>query len=306
MKTKENIRKKHTVMLFGEILADEFPGQSVLGGAPYNVGRHLAAFGLDAVMVSRVGADPLGEEILRDMRARGMETRGVQRDGSRPTGRVRVIMEEAGHRFDILPHQAYDYIAPDEALDAAEASEPELVYFGTLSQRHAASARTLDALLESTPVPRFVDINLRAPWYDRDCLRRTLERATMLKINSEELRILADLFVPGGSSDEADVRALMDRFGTGRIIVTCAGEGAWQICGKGRAHAVPGGPLRIADTVGAGDGFAAVCILGIIRGWPEDLALTRANAFARAVCTLRGAVPAEKSFYNEFLEDWGL
>ena len=298
-----------TVLLFGEILADMFPERSVLGGAPFNVARHLAAFGLNAVLISRTGRDRLGEEIRAAMTAAGMATDAVQVDADHPTGRVRVHMEKGGHRFEILPEQAYDFIDPEAARAAALCRTPSMVYFGTLSQRGEVSRRALEAVLAAAPAPRFVDLNLRDPWYTEETIRFSLGRADILKINAEELMTLGRLLGPDGEDQEVRVRALIRDFGIGRVIVTCAEEGAWQVSGNDgvwTATPVASGPVDVVDTVGAGDGFSAVCILGAVSGWPLAATLNRADAFAAGICGIRGAVPESAGFYEPFFKEWKL
>lgn len=297
-----------TILLFGEILADVFPDRTVLGGAPFNVARHLAAFGQRVVMVSRVGADSLGEEILRRMREDGMDTSAVQVDAAHPTGRVRVALEGGVHRFDILPHQAYDFIEAASARGAALSAEPALVYFGTLCQRHEASRNALRGVLAVTPALRFVDINLREPWYDADVLDFTLRNAAVLKINADELQTLATVFGFDVSSPEGCARELARRYALRRVIVTCGESGAWQMDRGGETDTAGGVCLEgeFADTVGAGDAFAAVCILGLLRGWPGSVTLGRANGFAAAICGIRGAVPDRADFHEPFAREWSL
>lgn len=297
---------RRTIVLFGEILADVFPDRSVLGGAPFNVARHLAAFGLDTLLVSRVGDDDLGREIFAAMASAGMDARAVQVDGDRPTGRVQVRMETGGHRFEIPPAQAFDFIDPEAARSAASVREASMVYFGTLSQRGDVSRSALEAVLTAAPAPRFVDLNLRDPWYTADAIRFSLQQADILKINAEELMTLGRLFGLDGEDQEDRVRGLMRHFDIGRAIVTCAEEGAWQVMENGQWTATPlaFGQPDVVDTVGAGDGFAAVCILGAVEGWPLPETLNRADAFARTICGLRGAVPDSADFYRPFLREW--
>ena len=294
------------ILVFGEILADMFPDGSVLGGAPFNVARHLAAFGRNPVLVSRIGRDALGDEIVAAMDAGGMSRAGLQVDDARPTGRVAVHMDERGHRFEILPGQAYDFIDPAQAVATARACEPSMVYFGTLSQRDEDSRRALEAVLDAVPCPRFVDINLREPWYTADSVRFSLRQADILKLNAEELMTLGHLLGLAASEPEERVLALMRDFRIGRVIVTCGEEGAWQVeeGGEWTATTYENRKVELVDTVGAGDAFAAVCMLGILSGWPMHRTLNRAEAFARAICGIRGAVPADDAFYGPFLREW--
>jgi len=186
------------VALFGEVLADRFPDRSVLGGAPFNVARHLRAFGLHPVLITRTGNDELREELLASMARFEMDTLGVQCDPAHPTGQVMVRMEQGGHRFEIPPDQAYDFIHAGVTRLVALSTQPELIYFGTLAQRHKISRQALNSLFRSVGAPRLLDVNLREPWYDAQTLKRSLLRADLVKINHEELASIArQLQLPG-------------------------------------------------------------------------------------------------------------
>lgn len=218
------------VILFGEILADVFPDREVLGGAPFNVARHLAAFGQRPIMISRLGDDALGARILTGMEERGMDVSGIQIDDNLPTGQVQVHLEDAGHRFEILPRQAYDFIDPADATAAAMAAEaPGLVYFGTLSQRHHVTRQALSEMLHNIKAPKFLDINLREPWFEEDTVRFSLQSADIVKLSDEELRTLADMFKAGAGLAQAQGAELKRMFDIGRLIVTCGKYGAWQL-----------------------------------------------------------------------------
>jgi len=293
-------------MLFGEVLADNFPDRSVLGGAPFNVARHLREFEQNPVLITRLGNDILGDEVLDVMKQNGMDTSGVQCDGTHPTGQVQVHIEKGGHRFEILPLQAYDFIDSEEVRSAALSLHPALVYFGTLAQRHETSVQSLKVMLSSTEAVRFLDINLRAPWYDEKILRQSLQYADIVKLNDEELGVLAKLFGLSGGDPQNLAKELMSQFGLHQAVVTCGEKGAWQINRDGtKVEAAVKDPIaKLVDTVGAGDGFSAVFILGVLRNWPMDRTLERANAFAAAICGTRGAIPDHADFYKPFIRDW--
>ncbi len=294
-------------ILFGEILADVFPDRTVLGGAPFNVARHLAAFGKKPLLISRLGDDDLGRQALGDMNDWGMDTAAVQIDRNRPTGRVQVHIEEAGHRFEILPRQAYDFIDSGPAMAMLEAARPELIYFGTLSQRHQTSRQALSDVLQRSIVPCFLDINLREPWYDEDTVRFSLRHASIVKLSDEELRTLAAMFAANATTEQEQAAELKRMFNIDRLIVTCGSEGAWQLDEEDSiSSTISGKQPVIVDTVGAGDAFAAVCILGILLSWPMATALRRADGFAAAICEIRGAVPGNQEFYQPFLKEWTL
>ena len=295
-----------TVVAFGETLVDQFRDRNVLGGAPFNVACHLAAMGSHPVLVTRAGKDELGDQLMRTMTERGLDMRGVQSDPSRPTGRVRVTENASGHVFDILSDQAYDHIHAGMARMAAMSAHPNLVYFGTLAQR-GESRRALRELLAAVETCAFLDVNLRDPWVDSDVLLWSLQQAAVVKMNEEELTRICALFSLGGATPETSASALLSSFDLTRIVVTQGSAGSWTLDRAGRIEKVGGYPLsNLVDTVGAGDGFAAIFMLGMLRDWPIDIQMARADAFARAICGIRGAVPATPDFYTPFLRDWKL
>lgn len=303
-----NVHQNGRVVLFGEVLADIFPDRSVLGGAPFNVARHLKAFTRNPVLVSRVGNDDLGKSVLGKMKQYGMTTVGIQLDRAYPTGQVKVHLEGASHKFEILPLQAYDFIHYGIARMIMLPLSPAIVYFGTLAQRHAVSRRALTTLLHSTDAAKLLDINLRTPWYDENVLRLSLQYADILKLNIAELGELAEIFALSSKTPQARAGELLRQFNLDRVLVTCGAEGAWQLNRAGEIIEVMTDDqnTKMIDTVGAGDAFAAVYILGILRDWPVRSTLERAAGFAAAICGIRGAIPEHTDFYDRFIREWEL
>lgn len=304
---------RSAILLFGEVLLDCFPDRRVVGGAPYNVARHLRGLGrtlgLLPLLVSRVGRDAPGREILAAMADAGLPLDGVQQDCQHATGRVDIRLDAAtgGHRFEIPPDQAWDHINAGLSRLFSLAMRPERVYFGTLVQR-AASRRALRSTLLASGAEGFLDVNLRDPWISRDVLTWSLDRAGTVKLNEEELGRVAGLFeLERGDPARAGER-LMRRFGLRRLVVTRDERGAWLLDAE-QGHfetkaAAASAPL--VDSVGAGDAFAAVFLLGLHLGWPPQRTLDRAHRFAGAVCGLRGATPERADFYEPFIADWRL
>lgn len=296
-----------SVLLFGEVLLDAFPDRLVLGGAPFNVARHLRAFGLNPILISRTGNDEYRNIVLAAMAYFGMETVGVQCDPTHPTGKVRVHTGKEGHRFEILPDQAYDFINPTITRMIALPAQADLVYFGTLAQRNKMSRRALSTLLRSTTAPRLLDLNLRKPWYDLPTLKRSLVHADILKVNEEELVTLSSLLKLPAEDERSAAETLMRQFGLECILVTYGEQGAWMLDKEGTEVDTPGTPAQnLVDAVGAGDAFSAVFITGALSGWPVQQTLLRANAFAAAICGQPGAIPEHPDFYATFLREWGL
>lgn len=296
-------------VLFGEALVDDFGAAQVVGGAPFNVARHLAAFGEHQLMITRIGNDRNGELVRGEFARFGMPQDGLQSDPHAPTGRVVVEMHAGGHRFHILPRQAYDVIDAGPALEALSHVQPSTLYFGTLAQRGQVSRAALHALAGACGATRFVDLNLRAGQMTQRCVSDSLDMANVVKVNEEELGALVDWFAPHLSQGamEGCCRELMARFDLDAMLVTLGDRGAAYFGSDGSCVMEGAGPrVEVADTVGAGDAFAAVFLLGRARGWATHVTLTRANAFAGAICAVPGAVPADLRFYEPWRARWDI
>lgn len=286
-------------VLFGEVLFDHFPdGSEVLGGAPFNVAWHLRGFGESPLLLSRVGRDAAGARVRQAMRAWGLDDAGLQEDAEHPTGRVRITLDAGEPRFEILPAQAYDFI---DRAGLPPLERPAFLYHGSLALRRAAARATLQAISGDAALPVFLDVNLRAPWWAAEDVLRWAGRAAWVKLNEAELGQLQ----PGAGGLEARARALQARCGCG-VLVTRGEAGAWALSAEGETAGVrPAAAVRVVDTVGAGDAFAAVFLLGRLRGWPLAATLARAQDFASAIVGLRGATVAERGLYQAFLAAWG-
>ena len=267
-------------------------GMRVLGGAPFNVAWHLEAFGLRPLMITRIGVDGPGDEVLAAMKAWGMDTSGVQRDDAHPTGQVEVELQDGEADFHILAEQAYDYIDGDVAVQSADPEAVSLLYHGSLISRGKVSRSALDALKHASEAPVFVDVNLRSPWWNQQDVLAMVGGARWIKLNEAELELLV------GGSDAAAAELFRTEHGLDAVIVTRGSHGAVIVDENGECEAPPPTAVQIVDTVGAGDAFSAVYILGLMRGWTTDLILARALEFAAAMCTVPGATVRDRGFYS--------
>ena len=285
--------------IFGEVLFDNFPdGSRILGGAPFNVAWHLQALGRQTRFISRVGEDEAGQEILTAMQNNGMTQASMQIDAAHPTGSVAVSLTDGQPSYRILEQQAYDYIDAGELKDTPRDG---LLYHGSLALRHGVSRQALLTLQDDWQGPVFLDVNLRAPWWQADEVRQWIDCADWLKLNDEELECL----LPGTQSIDSKMRILQQRYPLSGIVVTLGSQGALALDATGALSRVaPTSHIEIVDTVGAGDAFAAVLLLGIAEHWPLPLSLQRAQDFASALVGQRGATVNAPAFYRPFIDAW--
>ena len=312
-----------TTVVFGEALVDEFPTGQVIGGAPFNVARHLAAFMATPLMITRIGDDRNGQAVRAEFERFVMPETGLQIDPLEETGRVVVERngpgKSEGHRFTMPPRQAYDFIDPQAAAASLAGmtdttTAAGALYFGTLAQRGERSRQALAAVLDATPAKRFLDLNLRAGEVIEPIVTRSLQAADIVKLNEEELQTLFQWYFQIGRSDpalaadevHAACRALLDRFSLDALIVTLGHRGSVYFGCDGSLVANRDNPAPpfVIDTVGAGDAFSAIFLLGRLRAWPLAQTLARANEFAGAICAVAGAVPRDINFYDKWVARW--
>lgn len=285
--------------IFGEVLFDHFPdGKRVLGGAPFNVAWHLRAFGQAPHFISRVGKDPEGDAVRAAMHDWDMDMTGLQTDPERPTGRVSVSFVDGEPAYDIVAHCAYDAIAPEQAGVACG-----LLYHGSLALRETASRYSLEQLKADKPATVFVDVNLRPPWWQREQLLELLRTAQWVKLSGDELAVLHP---EKGGATLKPVNFLAEYELSG-LVLTHGAQGAELLTASGQHIEVqPEHDIEVVDTVGAGDAFSSVMILGLANDWPLDLTLQRAQAFASRLVGKRGATVSSPEFYQNFINAWQL
>lgn len=293
------MRNKPSIHIFGEVLFDHFPdGSRVLGGAPFNVAWHLQAFGQSPRFISRIGDDPPGREIAALMDAWGMSRDALQQDPDHPTGSVQVLIRNGEPHYDIVPDCAYDFIGKEQL---EEEISQGILYHGTLAIRNPAARAALQTAKARHHGKIFVDVNLRPPWWERNTLLPVLNDANWVKLNEAELTALC----PDYSDLESAMQAFSSQFDLDTLVVTRGAQGAVAYDRLERFTTVkPPERSRVIDTVGAGDAFASVLLLGLIRQWPLQTMLARAQTFAGALVGRRGAVVSDKAFYHAFSKQW--
>ncbi len=279
-------------LTIGEILWDLLPSGKLLGGAPANCCFRLRQLGVNAKMVSRIGSDPLGAEIAGALASKGFDLSLVQRDPSLPTGTVVVQLGSDGSpEFNIVKGVAYDALeaAPD-ALEAA--ARAAVICFGTLAQRSPASRATICRLLDSSPrAVRFLDINLRKDCYSAETVASSLERATIIKLNSGEVAEVARLLGLTAQGERERVLELMLRFGTDTVLVTRGDRGVFAVGKGGEEVDLPGIQVKVVDTIGSGDACSAGFIAKLLEGAPLRECAHFGNIMGALNATRAGGMP---------------
>ncbi len=284
-------------LICGEVLFDEFPdGKRVLGGAPFNVAWNLQGLGLAPVFVSAVGRDQAGDQVRVSMQSWGMATAGLQVSQESPTGRVQVTLDAGEPTFTILDRQAYD----DIRFPSLPTSDDFwLSYVGSLAFRREPSRSTIRRLIQESGLPRFVDINLRPPWFERETVDELLAGAEWIKLNADELSWIAEADCLTGDDIGRATEKLRRRYGGRQYFITCGSAGAYAIDDAGtRLFVEAPAPAPMVDAVGAGDAFAAATIFGIDRDLAMDELLQVAVGFASRACTIQGATSQNHNHYS--------
>lgn len=287
------------IHIFGEVLFDHFPdGSRILGGAPFNVAWHLQALGLAPRFISSIGDDQPGQEITARMAEWGLSHAAVQLDVEHPTGSVQVRFEAGEPHYEIVADSAYDFF--DSRLLETQTSQG-ILYHGSLALRNPASRAALQTLKTHHQGPVFVDVNLRAPWWQQDTLLPLLYTADWVKLNQVELMLLS----VGDDTLESTMLRFHQQFDLHTLIVTRGEKGAIACDSSQQFISVePSASTEVVDTVGAGDAFSAILLLGLSRQWPLAITLQRAQTFASALVGKRGATVADRDFYQPFKQAW--
>lgn len=285
--------RKMLIAGIGEVLWDVYPDAARFGGAPANFACHAAALGADAWMVSAVGTDDLGDRAIETLAHAGVHHETVARDDAHETGQVRVAVDLDGQpTYEFAPDTAWDNLEWSADLESL-APRCDAVCFGTLAQRSVKSRATIQRFIQakSSDALLMFDVNLRQHFYDRDVIEQSLGLASAVKLNEDELPIVADLCGIERSALPKMLRDIMSRFDLRLGALTCGADGAVIMAGN-EESTYPALPTKVVDTVGAGDAFTATLVSDFLRGRKLVDINRRANAVASYVCSQPGAVMA--------------
>lgn len=283
-----------TIIGLGEVLWDVFPDARKFGGAPANFACSVAGLqrqGAEVYVVSGVGNDSLGREAITSLKEHRVDVSCVQ-VSRHPTGQVQVQIDNQGKAsYEFLRDTAWDNLQWNEELRQL-AGRSDAVCFGTLGQRSELSRATIERFVSATRTDslRILDINLRPPFYDDAVILKSLELANVLKLNDDELPLLAQ--VCGlDRSDTGTLKELAHRYSLRCVALTRGADGALLLRDDELSDA-PGVVTRVVDTVGAGDAYTAALAMGLLRDQPLEQINRHATQLAAFVCSQAGATPS--------------
>ena len=274
---------------FGEVLWDVFPDHEKIGGAPLNVGLRLKSFGENVAMISAVGEDHLGKQLITYLKENNLTPEFIQVSQEKQTGKVKVSLDSRGSAsYEIKYPVAWDFIElNEENIDLVKQSK--VFIYGSLICRNTVSKSTLIQLLDYANFKVF-DVNLRAPFFSFELLKELMDKADFVKFNDDELDLIAKNLNSGHTSIEENMNFISKKFNVSHICVTRGGEGAVLLI-DGQFYFNTGYPIVVKDTVGAGDSFLASLIYKITNNEKPQNALNFACAVGALVAGSEGANP---------------
>lgn len=285
----------------GEVLFDVLPNGRKLGGAPANYAYHVCQFGFDARLLSAIGNDEAGQEVLDTFERIGLKSHLAKVDY--PTGTAVATLDSNGvASYDFREGAAWDNIPWSNELQQL-ASRTRAVAFGSLAQRSKTSRDTIRRFLESMPdanTLKIFDINIRKDFYTRQIIEQSLQVCNMVKLNDEELDLLGRLFGYPGKDKQASCRRVMEDFGIDTLILTCGVNGSHVLAAEG-VSSLPTPRVTVADTIGAGDSFTAAFSASLLLGKTLGQAHRKATEVSAYVCSQSGAMPKLPS---AMLDNW--
>ncbi|NBW41724.1 carbohydrate kinase [bacterium] len=298
-------QKLNTVLAIGELLWDVLPSGKMLGGAPANYCFRLRQLGVPALMVSRVGVDSLGDELISNLTNLDFDLSLLQHDANTPTGTVDVTLTSDGNpSFTINPNVAYDNLEWNDSLEAA-AKEATFVCFGTLAQRGEQSRSTIYKILDSASnATKFLDINLRKNCYNKETLRRSLELTNILKLNQSEVGLVKGLLDIETSDSITFSEILINQFDINTILITLGEKGVLAIDKSLGSITVPGIPVTVVDTIGSGDSFSAGFTFKYLSGASLQECCQFGNITGAMHATYSGGMPIiTRKSVKDFIHD---
>jgi fructokinase len=297
-------QKKYTIVGIGELLWDLFPGKKQLGGAPANFSYMTHLLGDAGIIASRLGADSLGTEARQALLTLRVDASHVQTDRVHPTGAVVVHLAADGQpSYEIIEPVAWDFLEWTPQWQAL-ARRADAVCFGSLSQRSRVSHETVRTFLRWTEPTalRVFDVTLRQNFYSRSVLEESIRSANIVKCNEEELSTLVRLFGSSAKTIDEAAHAFLGAYDLELVCVTRGQRGS-NLYSRGGTDKHPGLRVNVADTVGAGDAFAAALVHHYLRGSSLKTTNEAANQMGAWVASQPGATPPANEEILERVRD---
>ncbi|HBH08544.1 MAG TPA: carbohydrate kinase [Rikenellaceae bacterium] len=294
------MKENKSIVGIGEVLWDVLPEGKKIGGAPANFAYHVSQFGLNSCVVSAVGDDPLGAQILDNFKEKGL--RNIMAVVPYPTGTVQVEIDQVGvPQYVIKENVAWDNISFTPELEEL-AHNTCAVCFGSLAQRNAVSRDTINRFIDAMPQDEdnliVFDVNLRQGFFNKEILDQSMRRCNVLKINDEELITISRMLGCPETDLQSKCWILFGRYNLKMLILTCGVNGSY-IFTSGNMSFLATPQVEVADTVGAGDSFTAAFVSSILKGLPVAEAHRKAVEVSAFVCTQNGAMPVLPAKYTE-------
>ena len=291
--------KKFTIAGIGELLWDVLPDVEVIGGAPVNYAYHVTALGGKGIPITTIGRDDRGERALAELKKCGVDSRAISISDEFVTGYVAITVDEEGKASYLFPKElAWDHLMVNEYADNL-CSTLDAVCFGSLAQRSEHSRRVIYGYLDRLrpETVKVFDINLRQDFYSRQVIEASLLRTDILKLNEEELPVLAGLLGMQGSSDQW-LSAVIKKYKL-KMAILSRGEGGSLLLTPDKSSEHPGIVTHVEDTIGAGDSFTAAATIGYLQGLALGDINEQANRVAAYVCSQQGGMPEMPNILKE-------
>lgn len=285
------MEKTLNIIGVGEILWDVLPDGKRLGGAPGNFVYHTKALGASAIVISAIGNDKNGREIIKELKKKDIPAK-ITYQNDKPTGTVDVSINSQGEpNYIINENVAWDFIPFDEDI-LQITREADIICFGTLAQRSIISRKTIQTIVKSSRPESLVvyDINLRQHYYSKEIIENSLQLCNVLKLNEDELPVLSNIMEIEGKSEMEKINNLIKRFSLKLVAYTKGGEGSFLMTPSEESYLTTP-RVKVRDTIGAGDAFTAAMVVCFAKGFPLKKVHEKAVEVAAFVCTRDGAMP---------------
>lgn len=295
------MNKKMYITSIGEILFDVYDGEKQIGGAPFNFIYHINKITGNTNFVTAVGDDEAGNEIMQFINKENISAKFIDIKKDVKTGEVLIELDKNKiPKFTIHKNRAYDYINLSQPEEDEIIAESELIYFGTLSQRNEVSRKTIHNLVSSSSQSMF-DINIRQKFYTKETIEKSLAACSILKINEDELNLVAELCLGKRVGCYQTVQEIKAKYNIDFVSVTKGEEGA-ELFSNSETNFCKSPKVNVVDTVGAGDAYSAILALGLLNEIDIEKINFLAASFASEVIKRKGALIKDDEIYKNYRE----